>query len=49
MERNSYPDIDMKKTGLLLKNRIFSAGYSVKDIMPYLDVILTVRENETKR
>ena len=24
-------------------------GYSVKDIMPYLDVIITVRENEMKR
>lgn len=36
MERNSYPDIDMKKTGLLLKNRIFSAGYSVKDIQEKL-------------
>lgn len=36
MERNSYPDIDMKKTGLLLKNRILSAGYSVKDIQEKL-------------
>lgn len=24
-------------------------GYSVEDIMPYLDIILTVRENEMKR
>lgn len=36
MERNSYPDIDMKRTGLLLKNKIFSAGYSVKEIQKKL-------------
>ncbi len=36
MAKNSYPNIDMKKTGILLKNKIRQAGYSVKDIQENL-------------
>lgn len=36
MVQNSYPNIDMKKTGILLKNKIQQAGYSVKDIQEKL-------------
>lgn len=47
---------DVARTYFLLRydNNIQSKymekmGYSVEDIMPYLDVILMVRENEMKR
>lgn len=35
-ERVPYLDIDMKKTGATLKDRIRSAGYTVKDIQKHL-------------
>lgn len=36
-EKNTmYPDIDVMKTGINLKERIRSAGYSVKEIQQYL-------------
>lgn len=34
--RNSYSNIDMKKTGVLVKDRIEQAGYSVKEIQELL-------------
>lgn len=33
-----YPDIDMKRTGLILKQKIEQAGYSVKDIQKILSL-----------
>lgn len=36
MSNSSYPNIDMKRTGLLLKRKIKEAGYSVKDIQEKL-------------
>lgn len=36
MTNNSYPNIDMKRTGMLLKSKIQQAGYSVKDIQEKL-------------
>lgn len=36
MTNNSYPNIDMKRTGMLLKSKIRQAGYSVKDIQEKL-------------
>lgn len=34
--KNIYPNINMKKTGLLLKQKMEQAGYSVKDIQKLL-------------
>jgi len=31
-----YPDIDLAKTGIILKYKIQSAGYSIKDIQSHL-------------
>ena len=36
MKKESYPNIDMEKTGLLLKYKIQQAGYTVKDIQKKL-------------
>lgn len=36
MANESYPNIDMEKTGRLLKHRIQQAGYTVKDIQEKL-------------
>lgn len=36
MANESYPNIDMEKTGRLLKRRIQQAGYTVKDIQEKL-------------
>lgn len=36
MTNESYPNIDMEKTGCLLKRRIQQAGYTVKDIQEKL-------------
>lgn len=38
MIRNYYYNIDMIKTGILLKEKIFKAGYSVKDIQRELQL-----------
>lgn len=35
-EKVTYPNIDMKMTGLRLKRLISNAGYTVKDIQNYL-------------
>ena len=35
-EKITYPNIDMKMTGLRLKRLISNAGYTVKDIQNYL-------------
>lgn len=34
--KNIYPNINMKKTGLLLKQKMEQAGYSVKDVQKLL-------------
>lgn len=31
-----YPDVDLARTGAMLKDQIQSAGYTVKDIQQYL-------------
>lgn len=36
MRHSIYPNIDMKNTGRLLKQKIVQAGYSVKDIQDLL-------------
>ena len=36
MRKNTYTDIDLLKTGEKIKNAIFDAGYSVRDIQEYL-------------
>lgn len=36
MGKGIYCDIDMTKTGILLKDKIFKAGYSVKEIQEIL-------------
>ena len=36
MSNTTYPNIDMKSTGKLLKEKIAQAGYSVKDIQDLL-------------
>lgn len=36
MQRESYPNIDTEKTGLLLKHKIQKEGYTVKDIQKKL-------------
>jgi len=38
MRKNTYTDIDLIKTGKLLKKLILNAGYSVKDIQEYLQL-----------
>ena len=38
MDKNVYPNINMEKTGLLLKKKITEQGYSVKDIQKYLQL-----------
>ena len=34
--RLPYPDVDLMRTGAMLKDQIQSAGYTVKDIQQYL-------------
>lgn len=34
--RLPYPDVDLTRTGAMLKDQIQSAGYTVKDIQQYL-------------
>ncbi|EOS74009.1 hypothetical protein C817_04855 [Dorea sp. 5-2] len=36
MSREGYYNIDMAKTGALLKDKVFGAGYSVKEIQEFL-------------
>ncbi len=36
MRKNTYTDIDLLKTGEKIKNAIYDAGYSVRDIQEYL-------------
>lgn len=38
MTGNTYLSIDMKKTGLLLKEKLEGSGYSVKEIQKYLQL-----------
>ena len=33
MSREGYYNIDMAKTGALLKDKVFGAGYSVKEMV----------------
>jgi len=34
--KNIYPNINMEKTGLLIKQKMEQAGYSVKDVQKLL-------------
>lgn len=38
MDYREYPKINMEKTGILLKEKVFEQGYTVKDIQKYLQL-----------